>query len=100
MTPILTLDSSVRPAPHVLAEILDGEQIMLDLKTGVYYGLNTVGTRAWALLAQERCSVRHMAAVLSNEFDVTAERCSQDLLALIGTMHHKGLVELCDEPAP
>lgn len=74
---------------------------MLDLKTGVYYGLNAVGSRIWSLLMQpERFSLRGIAAALSGEFDVTVERCNQDLLDLIGTMHHKGLVELCDEPAP
>ncbi len=46
----VTLDSSIRVSDDVLFEDLHGEGVLLNLKTGVYLGLDPVGTRAWQLL--------------------------------------------------
>ena len=34
----------------VIERIIDGEAVILDMKTGVYYSLDTVGTEIWNLL--------------------------------------------------
>ena len=45
-----TLHSRVSVNDDVLFQELDGEGVLLNLKTGVYFGLDSVGARVWQLL--------------------------------------------------
>jgi len=63
---------------------------------GVYYGLDSVGARIWALLAEPR-SVAELVTTIVDEFDVTPERCERDLLALLDDLAARGLVR--EQPA-
>ncbi len=77
---------------------LAGETAILDLKSGQYYGLNTVGARIWELLQDSR-TVTELLDVLLSEFDVEALSCERDLFTLLGDLHNKGLIEVKDAPA-
>ena len=48
-----TLESRIRINDDVLFQELHGEGVLLNLKTGVYFGLDPVGRRIWQL-AQEQ----------------------------------------------
>ncbi len=88
-----TLASRVTVSGDVLFQELHGEAVLLNLKTGVYFGLDPVGTRVWHLLqAQARLSDLLLAMVA--EYDVAEERCAEDLLALIAEMHAHQIVTL------
>ena len=43
--------SLVVDASHVVHETIDGEAILIHLRTGTYYSLDGVGAEVWALLA-------------------------------------------------
>ena len=51
----------VAVSDHVAGD-LDGEAIILHLGTGIYYGLNSVGTRVWALIQApiSACEIREV----------------------------------------
>ena len=70
---------------------LGGEAVILGLRDGVYYGLDSVGARVWALLAQPR-SVAELVTTIVAEFDVTPERCEHDLIELLNDLAARGLV--------
>ncbi len=89
----LSLDSVVRHAPDVLFRNLDGEAVIVDLKTGTYFGLDPVGTCIWAALQQPGTLRRALEAVLAG-FDVKREVAEPDLLSLAGELRDKGLLEL------
>ena len=50
----LSLSLQVTPSEDVVWRNLQGESVLLDLKSGVYFGLDTVGTRIWTLLQDHR----------------------------------------------
>jgi hypothetical protein len=77
---------------HVSSE-LDGEEVILNLENGTYYGLNEVGARIWALL-QEESSLAGVRDRLMEEYDVDAERCEQDVVHLTKELEEAGLVEI------
>ena len=77
---------------------LEGEVAILNLKAGVYYGLDDVGARIWTLL-QEPKTVSEIRDVILQEYDVEAERCERDLLALLQRLADEGLVEVEDAPS-
>ena len=74
-----------------------GEVVILGLKDGVYYELNEVGARIWRLIQQPR-SVQSVIDTLLAEYDVPAQQCAADVLALAEDMVNRGLVDICDEP--
>jgi coenzyme PQQ synthesis protein D (PqqD) len=83
-------------ARDVVFRDLDGEAVLLDLKTGVYFGLDPIGTRIWHLL-RERCRLAEIRDALAGEYDVTAEALGDDLLQFVGELEAQGLLELGDD---
>ncbi len=78
---------------------LEGEAAILNLKSGTYFGLDPVGATIWSLIVQPR-RVAEIRNALIDQFDVEAERCSRDLLQLLGELHAHGLIQVMDGPAP
>jgi len=70
---------------------LGGEAVILGLRDGVYYGLDKVGARVWELLVEPR-RVGDLVSTIVAEFDVSAERCERDVLALLRDLAARGLV--------
>ena len=67
--------------------------VLLNLKNGVYYELKEVGTRIWNLIQQPR-SVQSILDILVEEYEVDAERCEADLLALADDLAKHGLIQV------
>ncbi len=74
----LALVSRIIPNERVVVEHLRGEAVLLNLSTGVYTGLDAVGTRIWELI-QTRTSMDAVSAALVEEFDVAPDRAERDL---------------------
>jgi hypothetical protein len=77
---------------------LGDESAILSLKNSVYYGMNAVGTRVWALLKEPK-SVADVRDAIVEEYDVDAERCGTDVLALLEQMKEEGLIEVRESSA-
>ena len=86
-----SLDSRIQINDDVLWQELQGEAVLLNLKTGVYFGLNPIGTRVWELLA-EHGMVREVVDAIVGEYEVAAQTCTDDVLALIADMQKHALV--------
>lgn len=74
---------------------LEGEAAVLNLKTGVYYGLDEVGASVWRMLNEPR-RVDELVDALLGEYDVDREECQRDVIALLGELAVRGLVEIKD----
>ncbi len=75
---------------------LDGEAVILNMKSGVYCGLNEVGARIWQLV-QEPTIAKGVLDTLIEEYDVEPDRCEREVLALLQEMSDNGLIEVTDE---
>jgi len=90
--------SSAQPfalSPTVVFRQMDDGAVLLDLESGVYFGLDEVGARVWALLA-ERGTPAAVCAAMIDEYEVSAAALEADVLRLVGELSDKGLVR----PAP
>jgi hypothetical protein len=67
--------------------------VILNLNSGVYFGLNPVGARVWELLQEPR-TVADVCATVRGEFDVEPERCERELMDLLEQMRTEGLVDV------
>ena len=90
-----TLDSVVRLNEEVLFQDLQGESVLLNLQSGVYFGLDVVGTRIWQLL-QTNPSLTSVVQTITSEYDVTEDQCAKDLLALLGKLEEHKLIAVSE----
>ncbi len=72
---------------------LDGEEVILNLGDGVYYGLNRVGAHIWNLISEPR-EVSDIRDILLKTYPVSHERCMCELLALLEELATRGLIEV------
>lgn len=93
----LSISSHVKIPDEVLAHDLQGETVILNLNTGVYWGLDPVGTRIWQLL-QKQTRVDAIWQAMRAEYDVAEDQLRQDLLDLLSRLLENGLVEVSGEP--
>ncbi len=97
MEPKVSVGSTVVAAKEQVSCDLAGEAVILNLKSGVYYGLDPVGARIWNLIQQPR-DVDDIRDALLKEYDVEPNRCEQDLLALLRKLATERLIEVTDDP--
>jgi hypothetical protein len=86
----VSLESSVATCEDVVCREVDGELVILNLETGIYYGLDPVGTRIWQLM-KEHGSLQLVFERLLEEYDVSAEVLEADLLQLTEQLQEKGI---------
>ena len=77
---------------------LAGEAAILNIKNGVYYGLDPVGARIWNLMQEPR-AVSEIQTAITGEYDVEPERCARDLFGLLNKLLEEGLIEVRDGSA-
>jgi hypothetical protein len=75
---------------------LSGEAAILNLKSGVYFGLNTVGASIWKLVLEPK-TVKEIWDAILEEFDVEPDLCEHDVLELLQALSTHGLIEIVDE---
>jgi hypothetical protein len=75
---------------------LGGESVILGLKTGVYYGINPMGTFIWNLI-QEPIKINGIRDHILKEFEVKSDQCERDLVELLEALWANGLIECTDE---
>ena len=76
---------------HVVPRQLGDELVLLDLKSGTYFGLDRVGARILQLLEQGE-TPGAIGRILSGEYDVDAETARQDTLELATQLLDQGLL--------
>jgi hypothetical protein len=95
----ITLASIVVASPDQVSADLGGDAAILQLKNGVYYSLDPVGARVWALLAEPRC-ICDVEAILLDEYDVEAAECRRDLFDLLEKLLDAGLIQVRSAAIP
>ena len=81
------------PPDVLFRNLLDGESVILNLKTGTYFGLDEVRTRMWAALTNSE-SVQEAFASLLAEYAVDAERLQRNLDEFVNRLAGRGLLEM------
>jgi hypothetical protein len=95
---LLSSDSIIAVSKDQVSCDMGGETAILNSSSGIYFGLNGIGARVWELL-QQPTSVKHVLAVLLEEYDVSTEQCERDLLVLLDQLAEKSLIETKSDEA-
>jgi hypothetical protein len=76
----------------VITRELDGETILLNLDTGIYFGLDKVGTDVWrAILAA--ATLEEALGKVQSEYDVEPGVLRTDFVRLVDELLAKGLLQ-------
>jgi len=97
MSPTISDQSVVVATKDQVSCDLAGEAAILNIKSGVYYGLDPVGARIWNLMQEPR-AVAEIQNAITSEYDVEPERCARDLVDLLEKLLAEGLIEVKDGP--
>lgn len=92
----VTLDTKITISEDVYFQNVSSEAVILDTKSGLYFGLDPVGTRMWELL-KEHAALQPAYRALLDEYDVTPEKLETDLLSLVNKFIEKGLMQVREE---
>jgi hypothetical protein len=86
----LTLDTVVSVSGDAVFRELEGESVVLNLETGMYFGLDEVGTRAWCAI-EPKGALRLALDRVLQDFDTEPATAEADLLELAASLIDKGL---------
>jgi hypothetical protein len=90
---MISITSTVVATQNQISTDMSNETVILDLDSGVYYGLDPVGSFIWKHLQEPRAVTAIRDAVL-DKYDVDQARCETDLLALLQKLQAQGLIEV------
>ena len=95
----LTLDTTVVASRDQVAANLAEEVIILGMRDGVYYGVDGVAARVWALV-QQPARIDEVVRTLLQEYEVVAESCEAEVIAFVAELEASGLVTRVGTGAP
>lgn len=82
-----------RKDEEVIAKIMDGEAVIINLSNGLYYSIDRAGGAMWEMIdAGHR--LEDIAAAIAARYDVTGTRAETDVLRLATELLREGLVAL------
>lgn len=81
----------LRRADDKLSTELDGETVILDIASGIYSGLDPVGTTIWNLLA-DKVTFQAIVTEILSTYDVEEEQCTADLCEFLSSLAESGLI--------
>lgn len=71
--------------PDVVSEAIDGELIVIHLKTGFYYSFTDVGNYVWQALGRG-VPVEKLGELISQKYDVSSEKAAADAKEFVSAL--------------
>lgn len=81
-----------RPGEQIAAEVIDGEAVIINLATGIYYSLDGAGGQAWALLAAGH-DASAAARTIADACRIPVDVVRPDVDALLAELVAEGLLD-------
>lgn len=85
------MSSRFTPSPDAISRELQGEILILDLKTSQYFGLTGTGARLWQLVEQGT-PVDEMLVLLEGEFDGDPAVIKEEACRFLDDLAARGLL--------
>lgn len=86
----LDLETRLTIPPQVMTRLVGDETVLLDLASGIYFGLDGVGKRIWESIADGN-SLGQAVEVIVAEYDVVEAEAQADVLAFVNQLVERGL---------
>ena len=87
----MTMSRHLRISDAVVVRDLDGESVILNIESGIYFGLDRIGTRVWQLI-EAHGDVDAVVRVMEHEYDADPQTLRADAEALVAALVEKRLI--------
>lgn len=84
---------------EVTAQVLDGEAIIINLSTGVYYSLDKVGSVLWAMIVEGHNPQEIVAAIIAR-YQASPEQVQADVAQVVEELIRENLIVSTDTAPP
>ena len=89
----MELKSKLKISKNVLFREIDDEAVLLNLQSGIYFGLDKVGTEIWRWIGEDG-RLDKILDKMTRHYDVAPRTAGPDLLELAGHLKKHGLVDV------
>jgi hypothetical protein len=89
---VKVLNRRLRVNGSVVSAELENEAVLLNVETGIYFGIDAVGTEIWKLL-EEGATEDEIVARLLEEYDVEAAELRTDVIEFLDVLQKNGLAQ-------
>jgi hypothetical protein len=90
---MITIASTIKAVPDHVSCDMAGEAVLLNVKNGIYYGLDHIGAMIWKLV-QTGATIEQVVNAVTSEYDVDREQCARDMIDFFTNMESYGFVEV------
>ena len=87
----MQLDTKLSIPTQVMSRLVGDETVLLDLASGIYFGLDGVGKRIWESVAEGN-NLGQAVAVIVTEFEVDEEQAQADVIEFASDLVERGLL--------
>ena len=88
---IINLENLISRADGKTSTEIDGETVILDMESGVYVGLDDIGTLVWSLI-EKGISLQNLLNEILLEYDVASQQCLDDLQEFLSELVDGGYI--------
>ena len=87
----MNLETKLTVPAQVMSRLVGDETVLLNLETGIYFGLDGVGQRIWDAVV-EGDSLEQIAAKIVSDYDVDEAHAQADVLEFANELVERGLL--------
>jgi hypothetical protein len=87
----MNLDTHLTVPPQVMSRLVGDETVLLDLASGIYFGLDGVGKKVWEAVTEGR-SLGEAATAIVNDYEVDESQAQSDVIEFAGELVTRGLL--------
>jgi hypothetical protein len=89
----MNLSDTVTIPAHVITRKVGEETVILNIATGTYFGLDTIGTTIWELMGQGK-TLTEICDAMRAKYDVSQEDIEQDVIGIAVKLHEQQLISI------
>lgn len=90
---MLTLGCEVSQGRDCLSTQIDGQVVLMSVSSGVYGGLDQIGSRIWQKIETPQ-SVRALVDELAAEYQAPRDKVEADVIAFLRELNEKHMVQV------
>jgi hypothetical protein len=92
----ISIESRISRHKEILSSEVDNEAVLLSLNTNMYFGLDEVASRIWAL-ADKPILISEIIQSLLKEYEIDKETCQKEVLDFVELLYYQKLIVIIDE---
>lgn len=87
----ITLETIIVRNGSIPSTDIDGEIGLMNIKTGKYYALNTIGSEIWRIL-EKPTSLNYLVTLKTSEYDIDKDTCIIEIKKFVEKLVGEGIV--------